>query len=79
MLVTTRSRGSFRILGFDTSLRDYSTTGQIKTKTRLVHYEDDKRVAVPPQFAVFFGALYDRLISVYAVTGNPVPVYLISG
>jgi len=22
----------------------------LKTKTRLVHYEDDKRVAVPPQF-----------------------------
>jgi len=47
-----------------------------KTKTRLVRHEDDKRVAVPPQFAVLYGALCNRLQSVHAVTGNPVPVYL---
>jgi hypothetical protein len=50
-----------------------------KTKTRLVHHEDDKRVAVPPQFAFIHqdkSALCDRPTSVFAVTGNPVPVYL---
>jgi hypothetical protein len=51
--------------------------GISKTKTRLVHREDDKRVAVPPQFSLAT-ALCDRPSSVYAVTGNPVPVYLIS-
>jgi|SRR5215213_4130609 len=44
-----------------------------KIKTRLVPDEDDKRVAVPPQFAE--GALCDWPSPVYAVTGKPVTVY----
>jgi hypothetical protein len=47
----------------------------VKTKTRLVHHEDDRRVAVPPQFAIIHGALCDWLLPVHAVTGNPVPFY----
>jgi hypothetical protein len=59
-----------------------------KTKTRLVHAEDDRRAAVPPQFAelhhkgpqgaprFLFSALCDWLSPVHAVTGIPVTVYL---
>jgi hypothetical protein len=52
---------------------------RVKIKTRLVHDEDDRRVAVPPQFACIHeekGALCDRQLSAHAVTGNPVTVYL---
>jgi hypothetical protein len=57
-----------------------------KTKTRLVQYEDDRRVAVPPQFVFHHqghegaqrgkNALCDWLAPAYAVTGIPVTVYL---
>jgi hypothetical protein len=55
-------------------------------KTRLVHDEDDRRVAVPPQFVflttkgtkytkVKKNALCNWLSPVYAITGIPVTVY----
>src|SRR5690349_15104473 len=50
----------------------------LKTKTRLVQDEDDRRAAVPPQFAdllFLISALCDWQTPVHAVTGIPVLVY----
>src|SRR5512134_582489 len=58
---------------------------QPKNKTRLVQHEDDRRVAVPPQFVDYsplrfvISALCDWLSPAYAVTGNPVAVYSAQG